>query len=376
MLCFARASMLFVGLFLLAGTLRAASPELPTWLLTTKFNGDFRYRHESIHQEVLLDPATADYDRHRHRMRFRVGMTMSPSERISTGFRLVSGSDDVRSSNQDFTDGFSTKDIRLDRAYLNYHPNSDWSFVAGKFALPFVTTSQLVWDTDISPEGIVMIHSCELFGLDATLSGGGFWLQETRTTSDDQGMLAVQGVLGNKSDDIDWKVSAAYYEYQNLKDHQPFAVFSGNTVARRPSNIYAVQTYRYDYNLLNISGKAAVPVAPNTTFAIFFEVVENTATRVHSHGVLGGASLAGKGGKLPYRMKYSYRDLESDATIAAFTESDFAAGRTDVSGHAIALSVKPLKELKLGATLFVCKTMKSTDELDYTRLMVDAVVKF
>jgi hypothetical protein len=372
MIRLSNAFFLLVGLLIFASSVRSEESELPIWLLHTKFSGDFRYLHEYIYQEEFADSSITSYDRNRHRIRLRVSMISSPSDRVSVGFRLAGGTGDRRSTNQDLTGSFSPKEFWIDRAYLDYHPRKGLSFIAGKAALPFVTTSQLVWDSDINPEGISVIQSGKLLGLDAQLVGGGFWLQEYKK-EDDQGLLAAQGTLKKDTDGLDWQLSAGYYDYQNAKDGAVFVEAAGNSTQTRGEG--STRYYKYDYDLLNVSGKADAPFAAKTTFSFFFEIVENTAIGQNRQGALGGMSVSGSG-KLPYSVLYSYRDIEADATIAAFTWSDFANGSTDASGHEIGLSLSPLDELKLNATLLLNTSQKSTRELDYKRLMVDATVKF
>jgi hypothetical protein len=180
--------------------------------------------------------------------------------------------------------------------------------------------------------------------------------------------------LKKDTDGLDWQLSAGYYDYQNAKDGPVFVEAAGNTSQARGEG--TTRYYKYDYDLLNVSGKVDAPLAPKTTFSIFFEIVENTAIGLDRHGALGGLGLSGECRSLPYSMLYTYRDTDADATIAAFTWSDFANGSTDASGHEIGLTLSPLSELKLNATLLLCTSQKSTRELDYKRLMVDATVKF
>ncbi|MFH1756215.1 MAG: putative porin, partial [Candidatus Latescibacterota bacterium] len=140
----------------------AENIELPTWLLHTKFSSDFRYRHETIDFNELSGDSTRAFTRHRHRLRLRLGMISSPSDYTTVGFRLASGSTSARSTNDDLSGGFSSKDFMLDRAYLDLHPKKFMKFILGKADVPFKRTSQLVWDSDVNIEGItsILMQSC------------------------------------------------------------------------------------------------------------------------------------------------------------------------------------------------------------------------
>lgn len=353
----------------------AEEVELPTWLLHTKFSGDFRYRHETIDFEELSGDSTRSFTRNRHRIRLRIGMISSPSDYTTVGFRLASGSSNARSTNEDLSGSFSTKDILLDRAYLDLHPRKFIKFILGKAAVPFKKTSQLVWDSDINIEGITSILSQSCGKTEASLVMGGYWLQEF-SRDDDQGMLGIQGNIGRKSESIEWAASIAYLDYQKASRGAVFGSASGNSQIAQGTDGTLLPYYLHDYDLLTFSGIATVPFAVKTKLSLYFEAVENTAVGIDRHGILGGIKYSCKRGALPYSIDYSYREIEADATIAAFTDSDFADGQTASEGHAIAISVSPLKELSFGATAFVNQYTFLSHDLNYNRFMADVVVKF
>jgi hypothetical protein len=365
----------FVGIVLFSTSSLAESVELPTWLLHTKFGGDFRYRSESTDFEELSGGSTQSFTRHRHRIRFRLGMTSSPSDYTTVGFRLVSGGTSSRSTNQDLAGSFSTKNFMLDRAYLDLHPCKNLSFIFGKAAVPFKSTSQLVWDSDLSIEGISSTLTGKLGTFAATVTAGGFWLEEYER-QDDQGMLGIQGSLGRGTENIEWTASVAYFDYQNAAGGALFGSASGNTQQMSGDDGTLRPYYKHDYDLLNFSGTATLPIAEKTKLSLFFEAVENTAVSYDRHGVLGGMKLTSKRGKLPYSFGYSYRETEADATVAALVDSDFADGQTDSNGHELTLYVTPLKELSVGATAFVNKYMVLSKDLTFNRIEFDVIVKF
>ncbi|MBU1637291.1 putative porin [bacterium] len=353
----------------------AENIELPTWLLHTKFSGDFRYRHETIDFNELSGDSTRAFTRHRHRLRLRLGMISSPSDYTTVGFRLASGSTSARSTNDDLSGGFSSKDFMLDRAYLDLHPKKFMKFILGKADVPFKRTSQLVWDSDVNIEGItsMLMHSCGT--TEASLVMGGYWLQEYKR-DDDQGLLGVQGNISSKSESIEWTASIAYLDYQKATRGAVFGSASGNTQIAQGTDGTLLPYYEHDYDLLTFSGIATVPVADKIKFSLYFEAVENTAIGLDRNGILGGFRLASKRGSLPYSAGYSYRDVEADATIAALMDSDFADGNSASEGHEISLSVSPLKELSFGATAIISEYTFLTRNLDFNRFMADAVVKF
>jgi hypothetical protein len=145
----------------------AEKPIVPEWVNNIKFNGDFRYRYE------YTDDATKTADRNRNRIQARIGLIGKVNEEIDYGFRLASGNSEeplgegsATSHNQDLDNAFSGKNIWLDLAYFNYHPAGlkGLNVYGGKIENPYyrVGNSDLLFDTDITPEGIAAVYKTKL----------------------------------------------------------------------------------------------------------------------------------------------------------------------------------------------------------------------
>jgi hypothetical protein len=136
-------------------------PDTLAWLEKVKFYGDFRYRFENI------DNASSE-TRNRSTVRARFGMQARINEEMTFDLRLASGgwftgndyrlNGDPISSNQTLSDYFSSKNFWLDRAFMTYEPAAvkGLAVLAGKMSNPFYTAggNQLIWDSDLNPEGI------------------------------------------------------------------------------------------------------------------------------------------------------------------------------------------------------------------------------
>jgi TolA-binding protein len=128
------------------------------------FSGDMRFRYESFYGQqnalssgdnpsVLGNPLTT---RQRLRLRARLSVRGKINDEFEWGLRLATGSfADVISTNQTLTDFFTRKNFAVDQAFFTYKPKalSGFQVQAGKFATPWVFT-EMVWDNDISPEGL------------------------------------------------------------------------------------------------------------------------------------------------------------------------------------------------------------------------------
>jgi hypothetical protein len=136
------------------------------WLNRLSFSGDLRVRGEGFYQDH--GPAANARTRMRYRLRF--GAQMKISDELLAGLRLASGdANDPISTNETLTNLFTRKPISIDQAYIMLTPKASigledyaWTPVtlyAGKFTNHFfkpraVMTSELIFDDDLSPEGL------------------------------------------------------------------------------------------------------------------------------------------------------------------------------------------------------------------------------
>jgi len=81
-----------------------------------------------------------------------------------------------------------------------------------------------------------------------------------------------------------------------------------------------------------------------------------------------------------WQVKYSYTDLEADATYAAYSDSDNFGGGTAAKGSAIRAKYKMGKNLYLAGNFFFdtldASKSKTGVEADYERVQLDAIIKF
>lgn len=141
-----------------------------------KLYGDLRLRYQYDTRDSQLDPAPVgvhqdrDEDdrspsgsqQSRYRFRLRVGAEIKLGEEWFGGVELstLQASD---SGNQTFENGFDDYNIYISKAYLGWRPSEAFTFTAGKIPNPLYTT-ELVWDSDITPNGIAeVIKFHELF---------------------------------------------------------------------------------------------------------------------------------------------------------------------------------------------------------------------
>lgn len=112
---------------LLLPTVSAADDE--SWVDRINFKGDLRLRYEMID----LDGAP---ERNRMRFRTRFGLSAKVADDVKFVFQLASGGGDPVSTNQTFDGGFSSKDIGIDLAYIDWKITDGLNFFGGKMKNP------------------------------------------------------------------------------------------------------------------------------------------------------------------------------------------------------------------------------------------------
>ncbi len=351
---------------------------VPDWIRNIKFSGDFRYRLESIDAETGGDWATGH---HRHRVRARFNIDTKLDEEWDLGFRLASGSADPASTNQTLADSFSTKGFWLDLAYFDWHPLSvkGLNVFGGKMKNPFYTVgkTELVWDGDLNPEGVAAKYVMPFGESDKLhINGGGFWVDED-TGGVDTSLWGIQAYLNHEFQNKQYVLGGlSYYDYGNIEGRGSLqntwgggTSFFGNTATGG--------TFDSDYDIVEGFVEYGFEYA-NMPVSIFGNIVRNTvASTGEDEGWLIGFKLNKAKEPGSWDFRYNYRDLEADAVLGAFSDSDFIGGGTDGKGHELGLNYQLTKNIQAGLTYFANERNRGSGSSDkYRRLQADLQFKF
>jgi hypothetical protein len=356
-----------------------AVAEAGDWTEKIKLKGDFRHRHEFIQVEDKDD-------RNRWRIRLRLSLEGEITEEWSAGVRLATGSNDPVSTNQTLDEGFSTKMFSLDRAYFDFHP----SFVkglhvrGGKMGLPFakVEKTQLIWDGDLSPEGAAILYKNKAHEKVAVFLSGAFLYIDERKKDDDTWLAGGQlGVKAEPREDMHVMVGGGYYDYEEVKDRSviydpedPFGNSSASYDVDVDGDTVEYHDYIWDYALFEVFGEVGFKIE-KASVKVYGNYVNNTgADSLNTGWLVGGTFKYGKGGGA-VAVYANYRELEADAVIGAFTDSDFIGGGTNGKGFRLGASVGLAKNVDLALTYFLNKA-DLNEEIDYRRLQADVKMKF
>mgnify|MGYP005838849417 CR=1 FL=1 len=143
------------------------------WIERVDLYGDARLRFEHRGGEDGAGAGDDHLERNRWRYRLRLGTRWEFSDHLRAGLRVETGSGG-RSSNVTFGDDAGPSGKESDRLflgllYLNWTPYEWLSVTAGRQENPLQTTS-LVWDPDLTPEGLseTFRHKIGRFDLFAT----------------------------------------------------------------------------------------------------------------------------------------------------------------------------------------------------------------
>ncbi|KKL64335.1 hypothetical protein LCGC14_2166060, partial [marine sediment metagenome] len=199
---------------------------MPAWAQDLKFFGDFRLRYHGDGFD-----AADRKDRSRARFRLRFGFKKwFLNKQMEVGFRLASGHQDSdydgegapTSANQSFDTGFSQKNLWIDWAYARYTP--DWlkgfTVVGGKFPIPWVKTD-VIWDSDVTPEGFYGSYTRKIPGTEVTATGGvGYMVVEEAAAGHGSGLHVYQvSATSPIPGGLKYLVALTYYDYDHIENN-------------------------------------------------------------------------------------------------------------------------------------------------------------
>ena len=347
------------------------------WAAKTQFKGDVRIRQETV--KIDGESNNGGRDKDRQRIRARLGAYSEINPQVDTGIRIATGGgDDARSTNQDMDNYFDKKQIWLDLGYIDYHPDAikNLHVIGGKMMQPWVSMGDVIWDSDINPEGLAVTYkyplgsSAELFG-----SLGNYTLKDN---VDGEGvqfrhdLRLTAGQLGSRlalTDNLKLTLGGSVYAYQNDEDSHctgtstPCALAVNGNSANNQFRLYE------GFSQIDIGG---LPMP----LSFYGQYVKNNdaVTDQDTAWLLGAKSKV-----FGFNLDYNYRDVQRNAVVGAFTDSDFANGTTGSRGHKFKVGYDIDKNFALGATYFLTKAdfaSRTQRDADTNTLQLDAEAKF
>jgi hypothetical protein len=352
---------------------------MPSWIQTMKIKGDLRLRYQAE------DKKSTEHWRNRGRYRLRFGVEANPLQDLKVGFGLASGNNnDSRSTNQTFDNNFSKDALWIDYAYAEYSPISDLNLIGGKFAMKdyLWTTTDLLWDGDINPEGASVNYKYSLLdNTDVFLSAGTWIIDENTSQSSsatDPFMHYFQAGASVKEGKMDAKLAGVYYGFNGIQGQQLDHAKNGNTVDGSNKLVY-------DYDSAGVSAELGIkqllgglPWNMDERIAIFGDYIKNISDNVEKDtgwaaGVKFGHSKVSEPGQ--WQAKYLYASLEKDAWLDCYPDSDRYSGKTNIKGHEAILTYALKKNVTLGLDYYRSDVKEGTSDREQI-IQMDIGIKF
>ena len=323
---------------------------------------DFRLQYDGIFE---------DGEEHRERARYRahLGASMQFNENFKGYFVYGTNGDNPVSGNEVFDGHYRIDDLGVEFAYVDWSANDGTNIYLGKMKNPLFRPggNPLFWDSDFNPEGVALSYKPGM--LFANVAA---FVVEKRSSSDDALLYAVQGGISrNFSTDDKLTAGLGYYEYTNTIGNQPFKNRGarGNTVDAQGNLVF-------DYGTLQLFVQYDTRLG-ELPFAVFADYAQNTEVNFNDVGYAFGFSVGKAKAPRTWQASWAYQDIQPDAVIGAFNDSDFGGGGTDAKGHLVKGKYVLAERWTLGGTLIVTEVEKVAGSgHDYSRLQIDIEFKF
>jgi Putative porin len=396
-------------------------PILPKFPVVFGANITIRYDLTDVEDPTDL---RLDEDRNGFRTRDRFSAEFRPDGPVNAGLRISTGEDpNPASPFIRMGDLFQSQPFNLDQFYIIVRPIKffdtrpldqqpvDLSFQVGKIPQPFWRAdigtwhSEIVWDDDVSPTGAALQFRLQnlvpFFKLEAT--GGYFIVQEV----DDFRFAGLTGdtylVAGQLKAEVGpAALGFAFYNYEDLNAGLRSPSFDPTTGAfvqpgqsafllrdglQRTNNriTFGPEALGFvDDNFQIINATALVhlplPFLPDIAPEVFLagDYVNNLSVDEDDDGFSVTIGLRGggqEGGFLnPFTLWFTYRNVDNDATLATFADSDLGAG-TGYEGFEAGVNYRLHKNLLVQITGYSFDGFPDKDNY-WRRVFFDLVANF
>lgn len=393
-----------------------APKTVPDWINRVKFSGEVRLRDQGDFYDennaLMLDPndpselMNTQDSRNRIRLRARLGVQTEITDQVQAVIQLSTGdTSQPSSSNNTMGTYFRKSAILLNQAYIMYRPLPELILWGGRLPNPWFSTT-LVWDKELNFDGAALTFDTQLMrSLGGFVTLGAFPVQEVELSSHDKWLYAAQtGLRFTLKDAATAKIGAAYYYFTNITGKAndasnpdqydwtaPPFLQKGNTLMDiDPTTDYQL-ALASDYHELDVTAQLDIAVFDPIHVILTGDYVKNLGfdraevadctgnpdvkkeVTGYQYGLQVGYPIVDDFGK--WRASLTYKHLEADAVVDAFTDATFHAGGTNCEGNIIGLDLGLAKNIVLGAQYMQSNEI-SGPQLSIDTLLVDITVKF
>lgn len=344
-----------------------------------KWSGDARVRYEGIWDDTR---AGFTSDRDRGRFSLRLGFTKPINPSVLLGFRIATGTNgNPASTFQSFTGAAAGKAINVDQLYLDVVPlksTPNLHAILGKNTVPF-RTSSLVWDKDVSLEGISETYKYDRYPFTFFAVAGQYFLEDNAGPDDPYTLGEQIGFDYAPAGELGLGLSLA-----GGIDHtiRPYGITPTSQSASNFSSGRHVNPS--GYSVLDLYGSVANTIA-GIPVKLAGGWIENLAAGVtvatgvkEDDGWTAEMTLGKAADQYSWELAGGYRLVEADATLGQFTESEFStsAGNTDIRGWFYRFAYVPWTNTTWTVSGAVTEGASTRAIADRVRLETNLAVKF
>ncbi len=282
--------------------------------------GDVRLRRERT-QDIPGRSAQVE----RTRLTLRGGVSWAPSPRFGAELSLRAAAGSEEDVEFPRIDNDAPDTLELDRANLWGTPWPGGTLRAGRMAFPLRLTD-LVWDADLRPWGVVATHRRQVGALDVVRAGAGVW---RRSKLDDDGIVGVAQAGWSFREGAEHSADAVaswlWFDDTELLARQNLGRQNrilGTGDARR----YAERFRLVDVQLEGRLAVASLPVSASV------DLVRNIEASAEGDAVRTRLVAGRFGERFGAEAGWSYLRAEREALPGAFASDDWWA-RTSTRGH-------------------------------------------
>ncbi len=343
---------------------------------------DLRARLESDFDSQTATGSSRD-DRTRLRVRVRLGMRYDPTEYLSLGIRVRSGSDDSQQSPHitvlDFDDNDTgDSDFNLDQWFLKGDWKHGWVWI-GRNSFPFWKQNELFWDDDVTPAGLAGGLRRRFGGGELSVQGGYFSLpvgmQEFAgnlgaaqavyvTPVGKAGITAAAGVFKFAADTDDPDAATLL----NGNGSRDYTIWTGSVQVRlKAKDRPLVLGLDYMHNSENYSATHPDPFT--------------AANHDETDGYVVSAKLGSLKAKGDWLAAYYYARIETFAVNSSVSQDDWVrwgsateTRASNLKGHELRFAYAFEQKINLVARLYLVEAVTTPE--DGNRFRVDLNFKF
>jgi hypothetical protein len=348
--------------------------------------GDLRLRHQTNEE-------TANSNRDRQRLRLRLGMNYAVNPMLSVKTQFATGGAEQTSTNQTLDSLSKPKGIFLDQAYLELKPlpgsHADTLMVSGgrlKNPLWQTYSSDLVWDSDLNPEGLGENLKLSLAGFGRVFVNALQWVVNEKKKVAHTGALAGNrpqyvfstqaGIILPAPMDSRFTLAGSLHDWVNETDR----AFGDGVTGTTNSN--AADKLTNDFRVIHVDAEwfTTLP-GVDLPLSVQGAFVKNTAHRDNlfanndkrDTGHQVGAILGSASNPNTWEIAYFNKSVDQDAVIADASDSDFPG--TNREGNIFWVAYAPWKNQQVKVKLFQTSIIEGAEK-DINTLQLDWQVKF